>query len=115
MPYKNHEDKLENNRLWYRLKQISKFRILGLEPLDLNDPRSDLRCIWCNKVTGRSSKHKYRHEIWCILNNHDYKVKPFKEGLSELEIEQRRINVKKIADSRRGKSDFQNRKNGRFA
>jgi len=65
MPYKNGADATANKRWKHRMRQLDRFREMGLEPLDANDPNSPLQCQDCGKQTGRSSAHIYRHHEVC--------------------------------------------------
>jgi hypothetical protein len=67
VPYKERQDRLENQRFWHNyVVKLRLYRSMGLEPVDINDPRSALECQHCGKVTGRNSAHVYRHHRGCV-------------------------------------------------
>lgn len=47
-----------------RKAALARWRAMGLEPVDANDPMSDLECRECGKVTKRISQSR-KHELWC--------------------------------------------------
>lgn len=114
MPYKDPSDKVANNRIKKYAKKLEFFRSMGLEPLDINDNQSSLCCLYCNKITHRSCKHRSRHEEWCpmiphvaqILGLPISKFKPkqrvYLDRPTEAEIQQRQNNATRLANRRRG-------------
>lgn len=71
MPYKLESDRIANKKLYERTLAWKKFRAMGLEPLDLNDPHSKLVCNFCAKETGRSAMAKTRHCPDCPSANQE--------------------------------------------
>jgi len=66
MPYKNREDRLANQQMWYNdVLKLRFYRSMGLEPMDLNDHYSNLRCEHCARVSHRFSAHIFRHYPNC--------------------------------------------------
>lgn len=67
MPYKDPEAARISRRDSESRSQLRKYRAMGLEPMDIDDPRSDLECLTCGRITTRATNHQYRHEPDCPM------------------------------------------------
>ena len=72
MPFKDPEVRKANRKFKQyiyrdqeRVLAIKRFRALGLDPVDIDDPNSNLMCQECLKVTFRSTPYKHKHEKYC--------------------------------------------------
>lgn len=74
MPYKNIEDSRANRRLGRSRRGLERLRSLGLEPRDVNDPRSEVECLDCGKISKRSTAIMFKHEPWC-WRSQDHPIK----------------------------------------
>jgi hypothetical protein len=62
MPYKNKEDRLENNRLKHRVERDNFYEALGLRVV----PGGWLICDFCGKQTRRGSAQVFSHHPTCV-------------------------------------------------
>lgn len=87
MPYKDPEDAKANGRIYYQVHKaqardwdrevaLERFRLQGVEPLRLDDQKSELICWDCMKETKRTDRIGNRHEVWCehYKSNPDYRL-----------------------------------------
>lgn len=65
MPYKNHKDKQENQKLYERAASLMRFRYMGVEPVEIDNPNSKVFCDICGKESRRTIPKNQLHEHDC--------------------------------------------------
>lgn len=65
MAYKDPIVAARQKKVFAAMKKLRFYRSMGLEPRDVNNPKSDLECRHCFKITHRACPHMFRHERWC--------------------------------------------------